>query len=76
MCLPEIYAFLCDVLGVISLTILVKILGFLAVNICIYKYNVQKIWSPSHRIMIVTEGPLRGATRANFFRARVGPPSS
>ena len=48
MCLPEIYAFLCDVLGVISLTILVKILGFLAVNICIY--NVQKIWSPSVRI--------------------------
>ena len=31
---------------------------------------------PKHRIMIVTEGPLRGATRANFFRARVGPPSS
>ena len=35
MCLPDFYAFLCDVLGVISLTILVKILGFFAVNISI-----------------------------------------
>ena len=35
MCLPDFYAFLCDVIGVISLTILVKILGFFAVNISI-----------------------------------------
>ena len=32
MCLPDFYAFLCDVLGVISLTILAKILVFFAVN--------------------------------------------
>ena len=35
MCLPEFYAFLCHVLGVISLTILVKILGIFAVKISI-----------------------------------------
>ena len=42
MCLPDFYAFLCDVLGVISLTILVKILGFFAVNISICDKQIKR----------------------------------
>ena len=46
----------------------------------VYTLDLMSICSnlrcENHRIMIVTEGPLRGATRANFFSRTCSPPSS
>ena len=49
MCLPDFYAFLCDVLGVISLTILAKMFFFCGKHQH-FMIKRAKIWSPSVKI--------------------------